>query len=92
LNRLTPTPAEGKFVAEMFRVDHFGQIIEQQKLLRGGRNADPFVIAKAAIENRIVVTMEKLKPNAAKIPNICDHFGIRCLSLEDFMVAEKWEF
>jgi hypothetical protein len=32
-------------------------------------NADPFVIARAFVENRTVVTMEKLKANAAKIPN-----------------------
>jgi hypothetical protein len=30
-----------------------------QKLLKGGLNADPFVIARASVENRTVVTMEK---------------------------------
>ena len=63
-----------------------------QKLLKGGLNADPFVIARASVENRTVVTMEKLKATAAKIPNICCHFGISCLSLEEFMEAENWRF
>jgi len=88
----TPTAAEGQFVARIYGVAHFQQNIEQQKLLRGGRNADPFVIAKAAVEGRAVVTMELLRPNAAKIPNICQHFGIRCFSLEEFMEEEGWQF
>ena len=58
-------------------------------LLKGGNNADPFVIAKAAIEDLAVVTMEEFKPNAAKIPNICRHFNVRCLSLQQFMEERK---
>ena len=87
-----PTAAEGTFIAQIYAVVHFQQNIEQQKLLRGGRNADPFVIAKAASEDRAVVTMEQLKANGAKIPNICWHFGIECLSLEQFMEREGWQF
>lgn len=71
-----PTAAEGAFVAKIYGVAHFQQNIEQQKLLKGGRNADPFVIAKAAIDKKTVVTMELQKANAAKIPNICKHFSI----------------
>ncbi len=87
-----PTAEEGAFVARIYAVAHFQQNIEQQKILKGGRNADPFVIAKAAIEGHTVNTMELLKPNAAKIPNICGHFDISCLSLEQFMEAEGWQF
>jgi hypothetical protein len=88
----TPTAAEGAFVAKVYKVPHFQQNIEQRKLLRGGKIADPFVIARAACENRTVVTVEAMKPNAVKIPNICAHFGVRCLSLPDFMEAEGWTF
>jgi hypothetical protein len=87
-----PTPAEARFVAGIYTVTHFQQNIEQQKLLKGGNNADPFVIAKAAIEDRAVVTMEEFKPNAAKIPNICRHFNVKCLSLQRFMEEEGWAF
>jgi hypothetical protein len=83
---------EGAFVARIYAVPHFQQNIEQKKLLRGGRVADPFVIARAAVENRIVVTTELIKPNAVKIPNICAHFGVRCMSLAEFMDAENWTF
>jgi hypothetical protein len=88
----TPTAAEGAFVTRIYSVRHFQQNIEQQKLTKGGKNADPFVIAKATIENRAVVTMEQFKPNGTKIPNICQHFGIPCLTLEEFMEREGWEF
>jgi hypothetical protein len=87
-----PTAAEGAFVARIYAVPHFQQNIEQQKLLKGGRNADPFVIARASVEKRTVVTMEKFKPNAAKIPNICQQFGVGCMTLEEFMEAENWQF
>ncbi len=87
-----PTAAEGAFVTRIYLVAHFQQNIEQQKILKGGRTADAFVIAKAAVEHGTVVTMEVLKPNAAKIPNICAHFGVRCLSLEEFMEEEGWQF
>jgi Domain of unknown function (DUF4411) len=88
----TPSAAEGEFVGRIYSVAHFQQNIEQQKLLRGGRNADPFVIAKAAVEDRTVVTMEQFRPNGVKIPNICQHFRVPCLSLEEFMEAEGWVF
>jgi hypothetical protein len=88
----TPTADEGAFVAKIYAVQHFQQNLEQQKLLKGGRNADAFIIARAAVEDRSVVTMEVFKANAAKIPNICRHFGIVCLTLEEFMEAEGWEF
>jgi hypothetical protein len=88
----TPSAAEGDFVARIYGVGHFQQNIEQQKILKGGRNADAFVIARAAVEQRTVVTMEALRPRAVRIPNICEHFGVPWLSLEDFMEREGWIF
>ena len=87
-----PTANEAAFVAQIFAVQHFQQMIEQKKLLRGGKNADPFVIARASVNEWTVVTMESEPENGARIPNICRHFGIPCLSLEGFMEAEDWEF
>jgi hypothetical protein len=88
----TPTAAEAGHVAGIFAVPHFQQNIEMQKILNGGLNADPFVIARAMAEQKTVVTMEVRKPNAAKIPNICDHFGVRWLNLEAFMEEQGWAF
>lgn len=87
-----PTAAEGAFVGQIYSVPHFQQNIERQKLLKGGVLADPFVVAKASVVGGTVVTMEQYKDNSAKIPNICQHFGVSCMSLEDFMEAEEWIF
>lgn len=88
----SPTAEQGAFVAEIYKVTHFQQNIETKKFFKGGRNADPFVIARAAVEDATVVTLEKMTPNAAKIPNICRHFGVDCMNLEEFMAAEDWRF
>ena len=88
----TPTAEEGEFVGRIYAVKHFQANIEQQKLLKGGKNADSFVVAKAAVSKVPLVTLEKLRPNAAKIPNICRHFGIHCLTFEEFMQQESWQF
>jgi hypothetical protein len=87
-----PTAPEAAFVAQIFSVPHFQQIIEQKKLLKGGKNADPFVIARAHVNGWTVVTMETEPRNGARIPNICRHFRIPCVSLEGFMEQEDWEF
>jgi Domain of unknown function (DUF4411) len=87
-----PDAREGAFVAGIYRVAHFQANVERQKLLKGGRNADPFLVARASAIQGTVVTMEKLKPNAARIPNICKHFSIPCFSLEEFMAQERWTF
>jgi hypothetical protein len=88
----TPNADEAIWVSKIFSIGHFQHIIEQKKIMRGGFNADPFVIARAAALNGTVVTNEKHLRNGAKIPNICEHFEIPCLSLEGFMESEKWEF
>ena len=89
---LLPDQQETQFVAEIFAVQHFQQLIGSRQRLAGGPAADPFVIASARIRNACVVTEESLKPHAAKIPNVCDHFGIDCISIEKMMERENWSF
>ncbi len=97
----TPTGAELLFVAEMFKIRHFQGLIGAQQRLKGTPVADPFVIACARINQATVVTEEgwlrggkslALKPNAAKIPNVCAHFKIPCVDLEEFMHQQGWTF
>lgn len=88
----TPSNEELNFVAGIFQVPHFQALISQKATLKGTPVADPFVVAAAAIKNATVVTQESLKPNAAKIPNVCNHFGIRCIKLEEFMAEQGWNF
>jgi hypothetical protein len=41
-------------------------------------------IASARVRGGCVVTEEANKPNAAKIPNVCEHFGIHWTNVEGF--------
>lgn len=88
----TPNAAELQFVAQIFQIQHFQSLIGEQQRLKGMPVADPFVIACAKIKGGTVVTEEQLKPNAAKIPNVCAHFNVPCIDLEKFMQQQGWAF
>lgn len=88
----TPSQVEEDLVAKIFAVRHFRQNIPQKTLLKGGRNADPWLIARAKSVGGVVVTNETYRDHAAGIPNICRHFGIEYLSFDDFMGKENWIF
>ena len=78
----TPTLDELNQVRKIFEVRHFHSIIGKKSALAGKPVADPFVIARAiTLSEGCVVTMEEGKPNAAKMPNICNHFGVDCTDL-----------
>ena len=87
-----PTFDELQFITQIYSIPHFMNSINQQKLLKGGPFADPFIIAKAYAEKGVVVTQEKFTPNASKIPNICEHFKIPCINLQVFLKQNNWSF
>ena len=87
-----PTEGEVAFVKEIFEYPHFQTLISRKSRLTGQPVADPFVIARAKVFNATVVTQEHFRENAAKIPNVCEHFGIEWTDLEGFMEREEWAF
>lgn len=87
-----PTEEEMEFVAEIFAVRHFQQLVSKDKLLRGGHVADPWLIARARLSGGCVVTEEGLKPNAAKIPNVCEHFGVACKNMQQLLAEKGWRY
>jgi predicted nucleic acid-binding protein len=91
---LKPTVEEFQFVGRIFRAKrgHFQAMIRKQERLKGKPVADPFVIARAKALSAYVVTQEKKTDNAAKVPNVCEHFEIPCDNLEGFMKKENWKF
>ncbi len=89
---LSPSTEELNFVREIFDVHHFQSLIRKKEQLSGKPVADPFVITKAKALDGMVITQETKKPNAAKIPNVCDHFDIPHENLEGFMEKENWTF
>jgi len=89
---LQPSMEEMQFISQIFAVAHFQALIRKRETLEGIPVADPFLIAKAKVDNRLLVTQEIVKPNAAKIPNVCEHFGVQYTNLEGFMEREGWQF
>jgi hypothetical protein len=87
-----PTAEEQAFVRKIFTVPHFRALVGNTQRLTGQPVADPFVIATASIRGGCVVTEEAKRPNAAKIPNVCDHFGIGRVNVEGFLDQNGWEF
>jgi hypothetical protein len=67
-------------------------------------DADPFVVGLAIIENRkrqeslfksqcTVVTQEKpARGSRPKIPDVCQHYGISCISVAELFRTEGWKF
>lgn len=88
----SPTEEEMSAVAEIFGVEHFQQLIGEKQRLRGQPVADPFLVARAKCVGGCVVTQEALKPNAAKIPNVCQHFNVACTDLQGFLRQVGWRF
>jgi hypothetical protein len=87
-----PSNAELLMVRRILAVPHFQTLIGVKAVLKGTPVADPFVVAAAKIKGGTVVTQEKLKPTAARIPNVCDHFEVPCMDLQTFMRERGWTF
>jgi hypothetical protein len=86
--RISPNPQSNNHDTPKYRFCH--QL--KKARLQGKEVADPYLIAKAKVLNICVVTEEKLKDNAAKIPNVCQNFDVCCMNLEQFMQKERWSF
>lgn len=87
-----PSEEEMQVVADIFAIQHFQQLVSQDALLRGGLVADPWLIARAKVVGGCVVTEEKLKPGAAKIPNVCEHFGVKWTNVQGFLREMGWRY
>lgn len=87
-----PKPTLEEQMAVMEILQEFPLLIKENNRLTGRPEADPFVIAKGMVEERTVVTMERFKPQAPKMPNVCEHFGVAYLDLLGFFRQEGWKF
>lgn len=62
--------------------------------MRGRNKADAFVVATAKAKEVIVVTEEGSRGNRnrPKIPLVCEHFGIECMNVLDYIEEQGWTF
>ena len=79
-------------VTAIFAVPHFRNMVSERQRLKGTPVADPFVVACARARGGCVVTEEENRPNSAKIPNVCEHFGVECTDIEGMMAQLGWQF
>lgn len=87
-----PSNAEQLVVQLILAIPHFQTLIGNKAILKGTPVADPFVVAAGKVKGGTVVTQETFKANAAKIPNVCEHFDVPCIDLETFMERQGWAF
>lgn len=61
---------------------------------KGRNRADPFVIGLARIKNLTVVCNEKISgnPNKPKMPDVCDYYSVKCITMLEFIRVLKWSF
>lgn len=85
-----PTIDEQYIVSDILK--KYPKLIKDSSVMNGYPEADPFVIALAKNYNRCLITTEKLKPHALKIPNVCQEFKVETLDLYDFLRREEWKF
>lgn len=69
----------------------FPRMVESGK---SRHQADVFVVALARMTGRTVVTQEALSVNSnrPKIPNVCKHYGIRCIDLLSLLREQNCNF
>lgn len=87
-----PTPEEQAYVADIFAIPHFQQLVGIKQIERGMPVADPFVVARGRHLPACVVTEETYRENAARIPNVCKHFGVDCVKLKEFLQRQGWRW
>ena len=87
-----PSEEEKDFVKKIFQISDFQTMVKAQARLKGKPVADPFVISAAKCRPGCVITEEVSRPTGAKIPDVCKHFKIQCVDLQQFMKNENWVF
>jgi uncharacterized protein DUF4411 len=87
-----PTEAEMAIVADIFKVPQFLGLVKKRNRTQGLPVADPWVIAKAKVLGGCVVTTEVRAQNGAKIPNVCDHFGVDVTNPTGMFEQEGWKY
>jgi hypothetical protein len=84
------TAAEVAIVGEISAA-HPGWVVDQKN------EADPWVVANAAVFGRTIVTEESRKGAGTpdrnlRIPNVADRYGLRSLKLLELASEERWVF
>jgi hypothetical protein len=86
-------PSDIAVQKEVLKILKSHRLLVDTKKNRSG--ADPFVIATGITDGCSVVTQEQRSENPAKkphIPDVCDVYNVKCLSLLDLLREQGWVF
>ena len=87
---LEPTNEEEiNIVQDIYKNINFRNNIKEKNILNGRPVADAFLVAKAKIENAVLITSEKFSPKSAKIPNMCEKYDVKYINYEQFLINLK---
>ena len=68
----------------------------REKAVRAMEDADPYLIARARIQNQsfgtVTIVTQEESNNPANIPAVCQRFGVRCVNLQQMMSELQWRF
>jgi len=87
-----PTEEEQRIVREILSDNRFRGLVKKENILKGLPVADPFIIAAAKVHKGIVVTQENYKPDAARIPTVCNVLKVNWINLEKFLERERLKY
>ena len=80
-----PDDKESIIISQLLLKPKMRETIHQKNILENRPSADVYIVAKAKAIGATVVTAEKLKPNSAQLPNLCEELGVGYISYDDFM-------
>lgn len=77
--------------------DAMGQLDSFEVFQRHGESkqlwADPYLIAASMVDGDTVVTNETMnRDKQRKIPYVCQELNIPCMTFDDFMIHQGWEW
>lgn len=80
-----PDDKESVIISQLLLNPKMRETVHQKNILENRPSADVYIAAKAKALGATVVTAEKLKPNSAQLPNLCEELGVKYISYDDFM-------
>ena len=80
-----PSDEESIIISSLLRNPKMRETIHQRNILENRPSADVYIVAKAKALGATVVTSEKIKPNSAQLPNLCNELQVPFISYDDFM-------
>ena len=80
-----PDNEESVIISKLLLKPKMRETIHQRNILENRPSADVYIAAKAKALDATVVTEEKLKPNSAQLPNLCEELGVSYITYDDLM-------